>query len=110
MLNKYIRSTIIVMIQIILPVVTILLLAPLLLQFNNEINQANHYLLTHKTGFLLTHIIFYLALFWLWPKIIYFYAKRNNHKTTPEQIQTALKAKWYLLTAMAFFELMLWWR
>ena len=110
MLNKYIRLTIIVMIQIILPVMTILLLAPQLLKFNNELNQASHFLLTHRAGFLITHIIFYLALFWLWPKIIYSYVKRTNHETSPEQIQSALKAKWYLLSAMAFFELMVWWR
>ena len=110
MLTKYIRSTIIVTIQVILPVVLLLLIAPQLLQFSHELNQASNFFLMHKIGFLLTHIIFYLALFWLWPRIIYFYIRRSTNEITPVQIQSALKAKWYLLSAMAFFEFLVWWR
>ncbi len=110
MLNKYIRSTIIVMIQVILPVVLLLLLAPQLLQFNHEFNQASHFFLTYKIGFLVTHITFYLALFGLWPRVISFYVQRSNTEIPTEHIQSALKAKWYLLVAMVFFELLVWWR
>ncbi|HAU3626743.1 TPA: hypothetical protein F7136_04720 [Legionella pneumophila] len=110
MLKKYIRSTIIVMIQVILPVLLLLMIAPQLLQFSHEFNQASNFFITHKIGFLIIHIIFYLALFGLWRRIIYFYVKRSNIEITAEQVQTALKAKWYLLVAMAFFELMVWWK
>jgi len=110
MLKKYLRSTIIVTIQVILPVGLLLLLAPQLLQFNKGFAQASHFFVLHKLGFLFGHIIFYLALLWLWPKIIHLYINRKNHEVTPELIELALKARWYLLLAMAFFELMVWWR
>jgi len=110
MLKKYIRSTIIVLIQVIVPVVLLLILAPQLLQFHDGFNQAQHFFLIHKTGFLITHILLYLTLLWLWPRIIYSYIKRVHIEIVPEQIQAALKAKWYLLAAMAFFELMFWWK
>lgn len=110
MLSKYVRSTIIVLIQVILPVGLVLILAPHLLQSQNGFNQAQHFFIIHKIGFLITHISLYIALFWLWPRIIYIYIKQINNESTPEQIQSALKAKWYLLITMAFFELMVWWR
>lgn len=110
MLKKYICSTIIVMTQTILPVMLLLVLAPKLLQFNHEFNAASCFFLIHKTGFLITHIIFYLVFFWLWPKIIYFYIGFNKSEISTEQVQFALKAKWYLLSAMIFFELLVWWR
>lgn len=110
MLKKYLRSTIIVTIQVILPVGLLLLLAPQLLQFNQGFAQASHFFVLHKLGFLVSHIIFYLAFFWLWPKIIHFYIKSQTHEVTTEQMELAFKAKWYLLLAMAFFELMVWWR
>jgi hypothetical protein len=110
MLKKYIRSTIIVMIQLIVPVALLLILAPQLFQFHNGFNQANHFFLIHKTGFLITHIFVYLALFWLWPRIIRSYIKKSYSEITKEQIKVALSAKWYLLAAMAFFELLVWWR
>lgn len=110
MLNKYLRSTIIVTVQAILPVVLLLLLAPVLLQFNNEFNQANHFLLIHKTGFLIGHLLLYIVLIYTWPIIINWYIKRHTHEINSEQIQSALRIKWYLLGAMAFFELLFWWR
>jgi hypothetical protein len=110
MLNKYLRSTIIVTVQAVLPVVLLLLLAPVLLQFNNEFNQVNHFLLIHKTGFLLTHLILYIALIYVWPLIINWYIKRHAYEINSEQVQSALNIKWYLLGAMVFFELLVWWR
>ena len=110
MLNKYLRSTIIVTVQAILPVALLLLLPPLLLQFNNEFNQANHFLLSHKMGFLIVHILLYIDLIYAWPIIINWYIKRQTHEINTEQFQSALRIKWYLLGAMAFFELLVWWR
>lgn len=109
MLKKYIRSTSIVLIQVIM-LVAFLLLAPHLLQFQGGFNQTQHFLLSHKTVFLIIHIGLYLILLWLWPHIVYFFSKRAIIPCTPEQIHSALKAKWYLLTILAFIELMVWWK
>jgi hypothetical protein len=110
MLKKYIRPTIIVMIQVILPVVLLLLLAPQLVQFNYEFNLVQHFFISHQIGFLIAHCSFYLVLYWLWPRIISSYIKRTNNEITTEQIKSALNARWYLLAAMASFELLAWWR
>ena len=110
MLNKYIRSTIIVIVQFFLPVVLLLLLTPQLLQLSHELHQAQNFFVSHKTGFFITHIFFYLALLWLWPLITYSYVKRSHHEMSKEQIHSALNAKWYLLAAMIIFEFLAWWR
>lgn len=110
MLYKYIRSTIIVTIQLILPVALLLLLAPQLLQSYHGFNKAQQFFSIHKTGFLITHTLFYLALIRLWPIFIYAYITRSNLETTTEQMLSALKAKWYFIASLVFFELLVWWR
>lgn len=106
MLKKYTRSTIIVLIQGIVPVVLLLIFAPLLIQFHDGFNQVQQFFQSHKIGFLITHITLYLVFLYLWPRII----KRLTIESTEEQMQSALKAKWYLLAVMAFFDLIVWWR
>lgn len=108
MLNKYIRSSIIVTLQVILPVVLLLLSAPFFLKFSNEFNQVQVFFRNHQIGFLIAHSIFYLILFWIWPKLIKLYC--SKHEVSAELIQLAMQAKWYLLGIMAFFEMLAWWR
>lgn len=110
MLNKYIRSTIIVLLQSLLPVLFFLWLTPQLLQFSHEFHQAQHFFVVHKVGFLIVHILFYLVLFWLWPLFIDLYIKRCNYDMSTKQIKLALNTRWYLLAAMTIFELLVWWK
>jgi hypothetical protein len=110
MLNKYVRTTIIAITKYILPVVLLLLLAPQLVQFSPQLAQANQFFHIHQLAFLFLHNLLYLALYWLWPRIIYVLVNRSPHEITPEQINSALNAKWYLLAALVFFELLYWWR
>ncbi|KTD04429.1 hypothetical protein Lgee_0182 [Legionella geestiana] len=108
MLKKYIRSTIIVTFKYLMPVLLLLLLAPVLLQFSQEMNQAQKFLSTHQSGFHILHGLIYIFIYYLWPRLIH--ARSKECELTPEQIQIALNAKWYLLAAMAVFELLTWWR
>jgi len=110
MLNKYIRSTIIIIVQFFLPGVLLLLLTPQLLQFNQELHKAQNFFVSHKTGFLITHLLFYLALLGVWPLITNAYVKRSQHEISTEQVHSALNAKWYLLAAMIIFEFLAWWK
>ncbi len=110
MLNKYVHTTIIAITKYILPVVLLLLLAPQLVQFSPQLTRANHFFHLHQVAFLLLHSLLYLALYWLWPQIIHALVNRSSHEITPEQINSALKAKWYLLAALVFFEVLVWWR
>jgi len=108
MLKKYIRSTIIVTFKYLAPVLLLLLVAPMLLQFSQEMNQAQKFLSTHQSSFHILHGLFYILVYCLWPRLIH--ARSKENELTPEQIQIALNAKWYLLAAMAVFELLTWWR
>ncbi|HAT7052172.1 hypothetical protein SDC14_14620 [Legionella pneumophila serogroup 1] len=110
MLNKYVRTTIIAITKYILPVVLLLLLAPQFVQFSSQLTQTNQFFQLHQIAFLLVHSLFYLALYWLWPRIIHVLVNRSSHDITQEQINSALKAKWYLLAALVFFEVLVWWR
>lgn len=110
MLNRYARTTIIAITKYILPVVLLFLLAPLLVEFSPQLTQANQFFHLHQVAFLFLHTVFYLALYCLWPRIIYVLVNRSPHEITQEQIHSALNAKWYLLSALVFFELFFWWR
>lgn len=110
MLNKCVRKTIIAITKYILPVVLLLLLAPQLVQFSPQLTQTNQFFHLHQNAFLLVHSLFYLALYWLWPRIIHVLVNRGSHEITQEQINSGLKAKWYLLAALVFFEVLVWWR
>lgn len=108
MLNKYVRTTILAITKYIMPVVLLLLSAPQLLQFSPQLTQANHFFHLHQIVFLLLHSFFYLAIYWLWPRIIHVLVNRSSHEITPEQLKTAVNAKWYLLAALVFFEVLFW--
>lgn len=110
MLNKYVRTTIIAITKYILPVVLLLLLAPQLVQFSPQLTKTNQFFHLHQAAFLLVHSLFYLALYWLWPRIIHTLVNRSPHDITQEQLNSVLNAKWYLLAALVFFEVLVWWR
>ena len=106
MLNKYVRSTIIVTFQFILPAMLLLILVPQCLNHTHQLSQAKAFFNAHHFQFLLAHSSFYLVLFLLWPLIIK--SLTNNPET--QQIKIALSARWYLIAIMAFFELLVWWK
>lgn len=109
MLNKYVRTTIIAITKYILPVALLLLLAPQLVQFSPQLTKANQFFHLHQVAFLLLHSLFYLALYWIWPRIIHALVDRSPHEITQEQLKSALNAKWYLLAGLVF-EVLVWWR
>ncbi len=110
MLNKTIRSTIIVTIQFIVPAALLLIFAPQLLRYSHQLNQVRAFFNTHQLQFLLAHVSFYMALFCLWPVFIKLIITRLNSSPDVAQIKTAITARWYLIAAMAFFELLAWWK
>lgn len=110
MLNKTIRSTIIVMIQFIVPATLLLIITPKLLNHTHQLNHALDFFNKHQLQFLLAHCTFYLALFWLWPQLIKLATTRLNREPNAAQIKSAISARWYLITTMALFELLTWWK
>ena len=110
MFNKYIRTPIIVATKYILPVLLLLLLAPQLLKFSPQLTQANHFFYTYQALFLAAHSLFYMILYWLWPHLISHLMTRSVYEPSPEKIQIALNAKWYLIASFVFLEALVWWR
>ncbi|MCW8443098.1 hypothetical protein OQJ05_03400 [Fluoribacter gormanii] len=110
MLNKWLYKSIIGISKFILPVILLLLLAPQLTRFSTEISSMNNFFKIYQVGFLLCHMLFYLALYWAWPKLITGMINRRQDELDETQIKLALQAKYYLLTALIFFELLIWWR
>lgn len=109
MSNKYLRSTIIAMLQCILPVLLLLVIAPLLINHMAEITQLQKFIEAHRVALLFTHGLFYLSIFYLWPHIIKQIISSQNDCPKTNQIKIANSARWYLLTAIAFFELLVYW-
>ncbi|HAT9022102.1 TPA: hypothetical protein JBB12_10485 [Legionella pneumophila subsp. pneumophila] len=110
MLNKRFYKSIIGISKFILPVVLLLLLAPQLMRFSTEFSSMNDFFKTHQIGFLRCHMLFYLVLYWAWPKLITSMVNRRPHELDEVQIKLALQAKYYLIAALIFFELLVWWR
>ncbi|KTD18258.1 hypothetical protein Ljor_2564 [Legionella jordanis] len=110
MLNNWFYKSIIGISKFILPVVLLLFLAPQLMRFSTEISSMNDFFKIHQVGFLLCHMLFYIALYWAWPKLITGMVNRRQDELDEAQIKLALQAKYYLLAALIFFELLIWWR
>lgn len=109
MLNKYVNATIIATTKYILPVILLLLLAPQLVQFSPQLLKVNQFFQLHQVAFLLLHCLLYLAFYWLWPRMIIVLVNRSSHEIASEQINIALKSKWYLLAALCLLEVLVWW-
>ena len=109
MLNKMTRSTIIVTIQCIVPAVLLFIIAPQLLKHTQQLNQAHYFFNNHQLQFLLAHCGFYLTLFAIWPSLIKLITTRLNSPPDESALKVAISARWYLITAMAFLELLTRW-
>ncbi|MBA2650293.1 MAG: hypothetical protein H0U75_12025 [Legionella sp.] len=106
MLCKRITKSIIGISKIVLLVALLFLLAPQFLQYSIELNTANHFFQAHQMSFLIFHGLFYLALYWVWPKLITVLVGQN--KLNESQIKMILQARVYLLAALVTFELLVW--
>ncbi|HAT8894436.1 TPA: hypothetical protein F8S33_15895 [Legionella pneumophila] len=110
MLNKWFYKSIIGISKFILPVVLLLLLAPQLIHFSSELGTINDFFKTHQIVFLFCHMLFYLALYLAWPKLISVIINRCQHELDEVQIKLAMQARYYLFAAFSFFELLMWWK
>ncbi|HAT1762255.1 TPA: hypothetical protein I8Y99_000679 [Legionella pneumophila] len=108
MLKNYLRSTIIVLIQAILPIFAILLIIPWLFNHSSSLMQLQHQLTTMKPWFLIFHGVFYLVFILLWPKIIHRFQQQNELNNN--QLNVAKNARWYLLATFILIDLLMLWR
>ena len=106
MLKKYLKSSIIVLIQIAVLAVLAALLVPLLLSNTDSFNHSRTFFAHYKFVFLFIHGAFYLALYFLWPLWVRLLVNRNPNKVSLTQIEKALNARTYLVGALLTFELL----
>lgn len=104
MLKKLIRPSIIGVIQCFLLVFLIACIAPLLLKNTHALNQTRAYFQHLKWFFVITHGVFYVSLYLLWPPLIRFIGRQHNKSPSEEQIQYALRARFYLIGTFLIFE------
>lgn len=105
MIKNYIRSTIIVILQILLPITALLILAPLLINTKviNYLQQP-----VFQPWFIVLRTLFYTSLILLWPKLVQRIDKQNPINT--EQYKAALKVRWYLLALFLFIDVLMLWK
>lgn len=106
MSRPYLRSTIIVLTQTLLPIVALLLIGPCLLQ-SQVIKQWQHQLSQLKPWFMALHVLFYLALIFVWPKIIK--NLRSQNPLSDAQLNTAQAMRWYLLAVFLLIDALVLW-
>ncbi|HAT1868167.1 TPA: hypothetical protein JAZ42_02830 [Legionella pneumophila] len=107
MIKHYIRSSIIVLIQTILPIIGLLMITPWVIN-TNLLTRWQHTFANIQPLFLGLHGLIYLALILLWPKLVT--RIQLNNQLTSEQLNTALKARWYLLAIFLFIDALMIWR
>ena len=106
MLKKFLRPSIIVVIQLILLVILIAILAPFLLKNTDSVNHFRQLVQHYKWTLLLTHGLFYAVLYFVWP--IFINVLRQKQATPPneQQLRFALNARLYLIGTFVVFELL----
>lgn len=107
MIKNYIRSSIIVLIKAILPIIALLTLAPWIIN-TNLFAYWRHAFANIQPSFLVLHGLLYLALILLWPKLIA--RKKIQNQPTPEELNIALKIRWYLLAIFLFIDVLMIWK
>jgi len=108
MLKNYLRSTIIVLLQAILPIFAILLMVPWIFSHSSSLTQWQQQLTEWRHWFLILHALFYLAFFAFWPRIIFRFQQQNE--LTNKQLKAAINARWYLLVTFVLMDLLMLWR
>ena len=106
MLRKYARYSIIAIIQLTGLAIITLMIVPLMLNHASILNHGHAFLTRFHYLFLIGHSLFYIALYFLWPHLINLLANQQQEKPTPQQINKALHARYYLIGAFLLFELL----
>lgn len=104
MIKNYIRSAIIVLTQTLLPIIVLVIAAPWFIN-SNVLQLWQRSLASNQSWFLFFHGLFYLGLIFLWPKLIIRLQAQNKIGT--EQLNLALKARWYLLSIFLFVDMVM---
>lgn len=104
MLKNYLRSTIIVLIQGILPIIALIMATPWLINQSTRLKGWQGFFNQNQLFFLIARIVFYILLIGLWPKLI---SMLKSEETNQQQLHIAMQARWYFIAIFMFFEIIL---
>ena len=104
MLKNYLRSTIIVMFQAILPIIALFMAAPWLMNQSTRLKNWQAFFNQNQWVFLMAHIVFYILLIGLWPKLV---STLKTKETNQQQLNLAMVVRWYFVAIFMFFEIIL---
>lgn len=104
MLKNYLRSTIIVLLQAILPIIALIMVTPWLLNQSNILKGWYVFFYQNQLVCLMTHFLFYILLIGLWPKLV---SMLKSEETNQQQLNIAMQAHWYFVGIFIFFEIIL---
>ena len=106
MLKTFLKPSIIVLIQGTVLAALIFCLAPLLLAHTDSMNHWQHFFKQFQEMFFVGHILFYGALYCLWPLFIRLIINQLQHSPAPEQLAKALNARVALIGIFIAIELL----
>ena len=104
MLKNYLRSTIIVLLQAILPIIALIMATPWLINQSTRLKDWQGFFTQNQLVFLMAHFVFYILLVVLWPKLV---SMLKSEETNQQQYHLAMQARWYFAAIFMFFELIL---
>lgn len=106
MLKKFLQPSIIVAIQLILLAILIVCITPFLLRNTDSLNQFREFVQHFKWALLMTHGLFYAALYYAWPLFINLVSQKQASPPSAQQRRCALTARLYLIGAFVIFEVL----
>ena len=106
MKKNYIRSSIIVLIKTILPIIALLIITPWFIN-SQTLNHLQDYLKANQLGFLIWHGLFYLALFFTWP--ILMNKIHQQQQFSEGQIKKISQSRWYLIITFILIDILMLW-
>ncbi|HHT9843853.1 TPA: hypothetical protein ACT9I4_001970 [Legionella pneumophila] len=106
MKKNYIRSSIIVLIQTILPIIALLIITPWLIN-SQSFNYLQDYLKANQAWFLIWHGLFYLMLFFSWP--ILTNKITLQHQLNANLIKKVSQSRWYLIIIFILIDMLMLW-
>ncbi len=111
MLKKYSTSIVIIRLSkliglALLTSFLLLSLAPILIRHTHELASIQVFLLKFKWLFLVSHGLFYIALYGLWPKLVLLVAKQQRVTPSSDQLKQAIQSRVFVIAVLLMFELL----
>lgn len=110
MLKAYLHSTIIAIIQVILPMAAFVLLTPYFLNKADNLHKLQIFLSNWRFTFLMIHVFFCCGFIYAWPSVIKRLFRQQKISLDNQTYQKVLSVRWYLISVFMLLEILMLWR